>query len=77
MSFLASLLLFVVSSIISYVLAPEPQGPKPPLLDDFNIPSVEEGRNVGVLFGTRWITPQIIWWGNYKNEPIKADGGKK
>lgn len=67
--------LWVVTSFISYLLQPKPQKPQPGKIE---IPTVEEGRKVGILFGTRWIKgPHIYWWGDVKTSPIKSKGGKK
>jgi hypothetical protein len=63
------LILFVISSVISYLLTPKPPNAKPGKVE---IPTVEEGRKIGVLFGSRWIKgPHIFWWGDLATTPIK------
>lgn len=50
---------------------------KPPALTDFNVPTVEDGRPVAMVFGTVWIDdPNILWYGDLETYPIKASGGK-
>lgn len=68
------LILFVVSTIVSYLLQPKPAKPPPGRVD---VPTVEEGRKIGVLFGSRWIKgPHVFWWGDIRTTPVKAKGGK-
>lgn len=67
--------LWVVTSLISYALTPKPKAPAPGKVE---IPSAEEGRKIGVLFGGRWIrNPHVFWWGDVRTTPIKSKGGKK
>ena len=66
---------WVVVQYISYLLQPKQKAPDPGKID---IPTVDEGRKVGVLFGGRWIkSPHIFWWGDTATTPIRAEGGKK
>lgn len=70
----AQFVVWVITSVISYLLQPKPQAPAPGKVD---IPTVEEGRKIGVLFGSRWIKgPHIFWWGDIATTPIKSRGGK-
>ncbi|MCD6706852.1 MAG: hypothetical protein LT080_10435 [Thiobacillus sp.] len=64
------IILFVITSFVSYLLRPKPPaGPQPGKVD---IPTVEEGRKLGVLFGTRWLkAPHVYWWGDVKTTAIK------
>lgn len=66
---------WVITTIISYALQPKPPTPQPGKVE---IPTVEEGRKIGILFGSRWIKgPHIMWWGDVRTSPIKSKGGKK
>lgn len=66
---------WVVTTIISYALQPKPPTPQPGKVE---IPTVEEGRKIGILFGSRWIKgPHAFWWGDVRTTPIKSKGGKK
>ena len=66
---------WVITTIISYALQPKPPTPQPGKVE---IPTVEEGRKIGILFGSRWIKgPHIFWWGDVRTTPIKSKGGKK
>lgn len=66
---------WVVTTIISYALQPKPPTPQPGKVD---VPTVEEGRKIGILFGSRWIKgPHIFWWGDVRTTPIMSKGGKK
>lgn len=65
-------ILFIVSLIISIVLAPKPQTPRAAALEDFDIPLAEEDRPIPVLFGTKRITgANVLWYGDLRVQPIK------
>lgn len=70
----------LVAALISYALAPKPPnvGAKPASLEDFDVPTAEQGREVAVVFGTVTVTgPNVIWYGNLNSTPITKEGGKK
>jgi len=51
--------------------APKAQAPKPAGLENFNIPTADEGRPIQVLFGKRRISgPNVVWYGDLKVTPI-------
>jgi len=71
---------FVASLVISYMLRPPSQAPqiadrehaKPAGKGDFDFPTVSPGREIPVVFGTRWLKgPNVVWYGDLKTEPIK------
>lgn len=69
---------FVLSVVASIALQPRPQRAKAPGLDDLQVPTAEEGREIPVLFGTRDISaPNVVWWGDLKTKKIKKTGGFK
>lgn len=60
---------WIVTTIISYALQPKPPTPQPGKVE---IPTVEEGRKIGILFGSRWLKgPHIFAWGDVRTTPIK------
>ena len=68
------IIVWVISSVVSYLLQPKPKAPQPGTVD---IPTVEEGRKIGVLFGSRWLKgAHVFWWGDVATTPIKSKGGK-
>ncbi len=72
------IILWVVTTVISYALQPKPQNAKPAQLKDIQQPTAEEGREFGVLFGTRDIqAPNSVWYGHLRTIAIKSKGGKK
>lgn len=78
MNFVYYLIVLIVSSLISYALAPKPPKPKPAALEDFDIPVAEQGRPVPVIFGTILSTgPNVLWYGDLRSTAIKEKGGKK
>lgn len=70
--------LFVVSLVVAYATMPKPQSAPPTGLNELQVPTAEEGREIPVLFGTRDLNaPNVVWWGDLKLVPIKKKGGKK
>ena len=79
-TFIARLVLGLVLSAVSYALSPRPrmETPQAAALDDFSLPTAEEGRPIPVVFGTVLITgPNVVWAGDLSVEPIVKRGGKK
>lgn len=78
---------FAVSLALSYLLTPTPRqpnrrSPKPKGINDINFPTAQEGRDIPVLFGRRWISgPNVVWYGDLKTVPVKekvkSSSGKK
>lgn len=69
--FLAKLAIMVA---LAYVLRPKPVTPKPPKaagIEEFEIPTAEEGRPIQVLFGKRREKgPNVVWYGDLKSNAI-------
>ena len=64
----------VISLIVSYALTPKPQNAKPSGLKDLQLPTADEGGEIPVLFGTRDMAPNILWYGDLVTEAIRRDG---
>lgn len=65
----------VIAAVISIALAPKPPKPKAATLDDFDLPTAEEGRPVPVVFGTlRVAGPNVLWYGDLRSKAIKKSG---
>ena len=79
-SFIIQIVVSLVLTAISYALSPKPTNapPKAAGLDDFNLPTAEEGRPIPVVFGTVLLRgPNVVWAGDLKVDPIRKSGGKK
>lgn len=62
----------VIAIVLSMALAPKPPASKPATLDDFSIPTAEEGRPVPVVFGKVRITgANVLWYGDLKTKKLK------
>jgi hypothetical protein len=62
----------------TFALRPKPQTQPPAELSQIKLPTAEDGREIPVLFGCRPIRgANVVWYGDYKTEAIKAKGGKK
>lgn len=75
---ITAIIALVVAAAVAYALAPKPPSPTPPTLEDFQVPTAEDGRPVPVVFGEVWITgPNVLWFGDLATDPIRRSGGKK
>lgn len=72
------LVYIAIAAIVSYALAPTPPVPKPPELSEITAPTAEEGKPIGVVFGTVTVrSPNVVWYGDLASEAIRKKGGKK
>lgn len=59
---------------LALLLAPkpkQPRKPKPISLEQFDIPTAEEGRPIQVLFGKKYISaPNVVWFGDLKSQEV-------
>lgn len=70
--------ILIASAAISIALAPKARPPKPAALSEVDAPVAEEGKELPVVFGTVWIkSPNVIWYGDLRSQPIRKKGGKK
>jgi hypothetical protein len=68
----------VLSLVLSYVLRPKPQTEDPPSLDDVEAPVAEEGKAIPVIFGRcHSRDANVVWYGDFRTQEIRKDGGKK
>jgi len=71
----------IVALALVVVFMPRPKTPEmaKPTEDDVNVPGVEQGKPVRVIFGTPIISaPTCVWWGDFQITPVtKSGGGKK
>lgn len=74
--FLIAFAMLAVSYIITSLLTPKPETPKPASLEEWDFPKADDGTPQGVLFGDGWTPGMVAWYGNYVTKKIKA-GGKK
>ena len=77
---------YVVTSILAYLLTPKPKvqqatatAPSPAAQEP---PDAKTSGPVPVVFGTVWIVPNVIWYGDLSTSPIQecqsgGGGGKK
>ena len=77
---LAYVVIMLVLSMVSYYInrrnQQKPVAPKPAALEDFSVPTAEIGREIPVLFGTRWIkSPNVVWYGDLGIIPKKEKVG--
>jgi hypothetical protein len=69
---------FAVLLVATYAFAPKPQNTPPAGLNEIQLPTAEEGREIPILFGTcRVRSANVVWYGDLSSEAIKSKGGKK
>lgn len=69
--------LFVVAIVaLAAAVAFQPKIPQARKLDDDpDLPIVEEGKPISVIFGTVDLkSPNVVWWGDWEQRAIKKDG---
>jgi hypothetical protein len=67
-------IILIISFVLQFILIPKPQNVKPASLDDFDVPVVEEGKEIGVLSGTEMLKgPNVTWWGDLRTKAIKGE----
>lgn len=74
MGFVTSLIVSLVVMVVGELLRPKqnPQNATASSLDDFDVPTAEEGRAIPVFFGTVRISgANVVWYGDLESAPIK------
>lgn len=60
----------------AYLTMPKPRQPKKPVpigIEQFDLPTAEEGRPIQVLFGKRFVvSPNVVWYGHLRSVPVKG-----
>lgn len=68
---------FVVSMVVSYMMRPKPETPRPAALDEFSLPVPDEGTPQCVFFGDCWTADfQVLSYGNLRTSKIRTKSGK-
>ena len=72
---LASVILSLITAII---FKPKSQAQPPAGLNELKLPIAEDGAEIPVVFGCRYLRgANCVWYGDYRTTPIKVKGGKK
>ena len=70
------IVVFVVALVLSIALAPKPPERRSAALDDFQVPTADEGRAIPVVFGAAWLRgPNVLWYGRLSMKPIRKRSG--
>ena len=69
--------IMLVSAYVNYSAMSKTQGQKPPAISEYSVPTADEGIDIQYLNGECWLEdPNILFYGNLRTSPIKAEGGK-
>ena len=72
-----TLIIFIVASLLSYALRPKPKAPPAATLAEINLPTIDQGTPVPVVFGEVWVDSwMVLWYGDLSNQPIKSKSKK-
>lgn len=64
----------LVAALVIYAAQPRPKRPEP---QKANVPVAEDGREIVVIFGDRWVgDANMLAWKEIGTVPIKSDGKK-
>lgn len=70
--------MLIASYMITAMITPKPETPKPASLTDFDFPQIDEGTPQCVVFGDVWIPDwMVLWYGNMRTSPVKNDQAQK
>lgn len=70
-------LLFVVSIVVVLAMTPQAPAAKPQSMDEGSLPMAEPGNVVPIVFGTYIVqAPNIVWFGDLDQTPIRTKSGK-
>lgn len=73
-----ALVMLVASYAITALTQTKTATEKPKSITDFEFPQSAEGQPQAVIFGDCWSPDhQILWYGNYRNSPIRTKSKKK
>ena len=68
----------VVISVISSIIASKKQSATQAAASNIEVPTVQEGTSIPILFGTRDLENiSVVCYGKIKAEKVYASGGKK
>ena len=73
------IVIILVGSLLAvYAGFARPKSVAPPSLQDIDVPSIEDGKEISDGGGTFWITDIMIpWYGDLDTKPIYNKGGGK
>lgn len=73
----AALIIALLVAAYVYTQMPSTPGKKPPGLADLQTPTVEDGREILMVFGEQVIDDNNeLWHGDLQTSPIKTKSGK-
>lgn len=70
-----AVVMMIVSHVLTAITAPKPEKPKPGTLE---VPTTDENKPIGVVFGSVLIKDaNVMWSGDASTKPITTRAGKK
>lgn len=79
MPFITMFLMWVATMVVGELLRPKQKvdNANPAGTSDFDFPTATEARRIPYVFGTAKLdSPNVTWWGDLTNRPIKKKAGK-
>lgn len=73
-----TVVMMAIAYAITAMTARRAPGKAPNSIEDFDVPQDAEGTAQAVIFGDVWTESwMVLWYGDFKVEPIRKKGGKK
>lgn len=68
--------IFIIAIVASLAMPKPKQQQAPSGINEFQVPTAQEGKPIGVLFGTKDIDgSNCVWYGNLRSVAITKSGG--
>jgi len=65
-------------SYLAYLLRPKPKAPPAGQIEESGVPIASASKPIPKVYGTVWIkSPNVVWYGDLKTEPIKRKTSQK
>lgn len=61
----------IIMLIASYALRPKQPPPQAATIDEIKIPTSSSSDPVPIVFGSRKVTPNVLWYGDLRTSAIK------
>lgn len=71
------LLISLALNLLAYALMPKPQVRRPEPVTEIKVPSIQEGKEIPVVFGKMEMSPFVAWYGDLNVVPIVQKGPRK
>jgi hypothetical protein len=73
----ALIAIIIISALVTHALRPKTPKPSVATLDEFDVPTADEGKPIAVVFGEVLVkSSNVVAYGDLRAVPIKSKSGK-